>query len=85
MNATLNRSPWPPTPPPQAATYTLTGPSPQNGTLLPQTFSSVSAGSYTLDFTSGGPSGATLNAILPSPTQTLIKGGLITFTFDFIQ
>ena len=83
VNATLNGSPWPPTPPPQAAAYTLAGPSPQNGTLLPQTFSALSAGSYTLTFASGGPAGATLTGILPSPTQTLSKGGLITFTLDF--
>jgi uncharacterized repeat protein (TIGR01451 family) len=82
VNATLagagGSSPWT-----GAVSYTLTGPQTISGTSAPQTFASVSVGSYTLTYVSGGPSGATLNSVTSSATQTVTGGGTTTFTLNF--
>ena len=78
VNATLNGSPWS-----GAINYTLTGPKANSGSSVPKTFSNLATGSYTIGYSSGGPSGATFDGITPSATQTLSDGGTITFTLNF--
>jgi len=78
VNATLNGATWS-----GSVSYRLTGPQTIDGTTVPATFSNRPTGSYTLNYQSGGPSGATLTSITPSATQTLSAGGTITFTLNF--
>jgi len=78
VNATLNGSSWSGT-----VNYTLTGPGTLNGTSAPANFSSQPAGTWTLTYSSGGPTGAVLSSISPSTSQTLSGGGSITFTLNF--
>ena len=79
MNATLNGAAWS-----GVVNYALSGPTTLNGTSVPADFQGKPTGSYTLSYTSGGPSGATLSSISPSSTQTLSGGGVITFTLNFV-
>jgi hypothetical protein len=76
--ATLNGAPWS-----GSVSYQFVGPSTQNGSTVPATFSSVTAGSYSFNYSSGGPSGATLNSVTPAVTQNLSGGGTITYTLNF--
>jgi len=68
--------------------YTLSGPEILTGTILDETYT-VLPGTWTLTYTSGGPSPApgetiTLQSITPSATQTLAPGTLIiSFTLNF--
>ncbi len=62
--------------------YTISGPVNLNGTSVPVTFSAP-AGTYTLTYLSGGPSGSTFTGINNSSTQTLSAGGSITFVVNF--
>jgi hypothetical protein len=78
VNGTLEGSPWSGT-----VNYAITGPEAKSGTSVPQTFSNLGEGTYTLTYSSGGPGGATLVSITPSPTQTLSADGTITFTLNF--
>ena len=82
VNATLagpaGSAPWTGT-----VSYTLTGPQTMTGSSASQTFASVPVGAYTLTYMSGGPSGATLNSVTPSVTQTLTAGSTLTFTLNF--
>jgi murein DD-endopeptidase MepM/ murein hydrolase activator NlpD len=78
VNATLNGATWS-----GSVSYRLTGPQTIDGTTVPATFSNRPTGSYTLNYQSGGPSGATLTSITPSATQTLSAGGTITFNLNF--
>jgi hypothetical protein len=78
VRATRNGSSWS-----GSVSYTLTGPTTINGASVPATFANSPTGTYTLTFNSGGPSGACLIGITPSPTQTLNPGGTITFTLNF--
>jgi hypothetical protein len=78
VNATLNGATWS-----GSVSYQLTGPQTIDGTTVPATFSNRPTGSYTLNYQSGGPSGATLTSITPSATQTLSAGGTITFNLNF--
>ena len=78
VSATLNGSPWS-----GVINYTLTGPKAESGSSVPKTFSNLATGSYTIGYSSGGPSGATFDGITPSATQTLSAGGTITFTLNF--
>jgi photosystem II stability/assembly factor-like uncharacterized protein len=82
VNATLDGSPWP-TSGTGSLAFNLSGPSGLSGSLVPVTYPGMVAGTYTLSYVSGGPSGATLAGIAPSAAQTLGGGGTITFTFDF--
>ncbi len=56
---------------------------------IPQDISGVPVGTYSVTYKSGGPSGATLQRINPcagtSCSQTLLSGGTITFTFEFVS
>ena len=76
--ATLNGSPWSGT-----AGYSITGPFTEADIVIPKTFGTLPSGTYTLTYTSGGPSGAVLSSITPSPTQTLTTGASITYTLNF--
>jgi PKD repeat protein len=53
--------------------------------LVPWEKSGLSPGTWALEFRSGGPEGGTLKDITPSSTQTLIAGGTITFTLNFVK
>ncbi len=78
VNATLDGSSWS-----GVVYYTITGPQQSSGSSVPATFSNLSAGTYTLSYSSGTPPGATFMGTTPSPTQTLSTGGTITFTLNF--
>jgi hypothetical protein len=78
VNANLDGSRWS-----GKLSYTITGPYTDSSSTVPDTFSSLPRGTYTISYTSRGPSDATLVSITPSPTQTLSSGGSITFTFNF--
>ena len=78
VNATLDGSTWS-----GKVNYTISGPYTDSSSTVPDTFSHLPAGTYTISYTSYGPSGATLASTTPSPTQTLSSGGTITFTFNF--
>ena len=79
VNATLDGSAWSG----QVHYYTLHGPYTDSSSVVPDTFRDIPAGTYTLSYMSGGPSGATLVSITPSPTQNLSLGGIATFTMNF--
>ena len=81
VDATLDGSPWS-----GSVSYTLTGPgaaSPIAGTSVAANFS-VDVGSWTCAYVSGGPAGASLVSITPSPTQSVSAGDTITFTLNFV-
>lgn len=78
VSATLDGSPWS-----GQVNYSISGPYTDSQSSVPYTFGSLPAGTYTLTYTSRGPSGATLGSISPSPTQTLSSGGTIYFTMNF--
>ena len=78
VNATLDGSPWS-----GIVNYNILGPKADSGSFVPHVFSNSPAGTYTLSYSSGGPAGATLVSISPSPIQTLPTGGSITFTLNF--
>ena len=78
VNATLDGSSWS-----GRVSYTITGPKEDTGSSVSQTFSNLPDGSYVVSYKSGGPSGAILDSITPSPTGTLSSGGTITFTLNF--
>ena len=78
VNATLNGSSWS-----GAVSYSLSGASSFSGSSVPSTFGNKPTGSYTLSYSSGGPSGATLSNITPSSSQTLGSGSTISFTLNF--
>jgi len=78
VNATLNGSSWS-----GAVQYTLTGPKAGSGASVPQSFAALPEGTYGVSYTGGGPPGASLTSITPSPTQVLSTGGAITFTLNF--
>ena len=78
VNGTLEGSSWS-----GQVNYVITGPEAQSGSSVPQTFSNLGEGTYSLTYSSGGPGGATLVSITPSPAQTLSAEGTITFTLNF--
>jgi hypothetical protein len=78
VNATLDSSAWS-----GSVSYQLAGPSTLNGTSVPATFPGVPTGKYSFNYSSGGPSGATLSGVTPSTPQTLASGGTLTYTLDF--
>ena len=84
VKATLDGSPWPSSGT-GAVSYTLTRPgkSPTGTTSVPKSFT-VDYGNWTCACCfSGGPPGAYLLGITPSPTQSVTNGGTITFTLNF--
>jgi len=78
VNGILEGSPWS-----GSVNYVITGPEAKSGSSVPQTFSNLGEGTYTLTYSGGGPGGATLVSITPSPSQTLSADGTITFTLNF--
>ena len=78
VNATFDGNPWT-----GGAHYSISGPYTDSLASVPQTFNNLSPGTYTVTFRSGGPGGATMAEITPSPTQTLSAGGALTFTLHF--
>lgn len=83
VNATLDGAPWRTAPGSGAISYTISGPRSELGSAIPWTISNCPPGLYTLVYNSGGPIGATLMGITPSPSQNLASGGTITFTMNF--
>jgi len=83
VNATLDGAPWRVAIGSGVVNYTVTGPRTESSSTIPQTFSSCPSGTYTLTYSSGGPIGATLASITPSPSQNLPSGGTIVFTMNF--
>ena len=83
VQATLDGSPWQTAIGSGTISYTLHGPVTDSSNSMPDTFSDLPPGTYTLSYTDGGPIGATLVGISPAPRQTLASGGVITFTLEF--
>jgi hypothetical protein len=52
-------------------------------TSVPKTLSGLPSGTYTLSYNYGGPAGAKLASISPSPTQRLSINGAIVYTLNF--
>ena len=63
--------------------YSISGPSSSPGYSVPYTFSNISPGTYTVTYYGGGPSGAVMSAISPSPTEILRPGASTSFAFIF--
>jgi len=82
VKATLCDAPWE-----GNVTYTLTGPgataAPITGTNVTALFDEVECGNWTCAYVAGGPAGAYLVDITPSPTQSVSGGGAINFTLNF--
>ncbi|HEX2610351.1 MAG TPA: glycoside hydrolase domain-containing protein, partial [Gemmatimonadales bacterium] len=85
INATLDGSAWPYGASSGVLSWQLTGPTPSSGGGVPATLSGQQAGVYTLVRTGGGPTGASLASITPAGSQTLMAGGSLTFTFNFVS
>jgi hypothetical protein len=51
--------------------------------VVPDDFTNLPAGTYSANYLSGGPPGATLVDISPSAVQSVGNGKRITFTFNF--
>lgn len=83
VSAAVDGQPWMTQPGSGPISYTVTGPAFDSGNAIPGSFSNKPAGLYTLSYNSGGPIGATLTGISPSPTQNLAPGGSIQYTLQF--
>lgn len=83
VSATVDGQPWMTQPGSGPISYTVTGPAFDSGNNIPGNFSNKPSGLYTLSYNSGGPIGATLTGISPSPTQNLAPNGSINFTLQF--
>ena len=65
--------------------YYLSGPASASGTSVSSLFQGAPFGTYTLLYSSGGPSGATLVSITPESTQTIVPGSVTTFYLNFVS
>lgn len=83
VNATLDGAPWRTAPGAGSISYTITGPRSETGSTIPGAIGNCPPGLYTLVYNSGGPIGATLMSVTPSPWQNLASGGTIVFTLNF--
>jgi hypothetical protein len=83
VNAVLDGQPWETAAGSGSINYTISGPSHSSSNNIPGVFSSMPTGAYTLNYNSGGPSGAILTGITPAPTQTLKAGSSVTYTLHF--
>jgi hypothetical protein len=83
VNAMVDGQTWRTQPGSGSISYTVSGPASDSGDAIPGAFSGMPAGRYTLSYNSGGPIGATLTGISPSPTQNLAPGGSIQYTLQF--
>jgi hypothetical protein len=82
VNATLDGAPWP-TAGSGTVSYSIVGPMTQSSNAVPDSFGNMPTGAYTLNYLSGGPPGAVLASITPSPTCTLAADGTLVFTLNF--
>jgi len=80
LNATLNGSPWS-----GSVNYNISGPFQDSDQSVPKTLSNLPPGTYTLTYNYGGPAGATMASISPSPTQNLPANGAIVYTLNFFE
>ena len=78
VNATLNGATWS-----GQVRYTIDGPQDDASSSVPETFSNLPAGTYTVNYRYGGPAGARLTSITPSPTQSVPSGDTVVFTLNF--
>lgn len=83
VNATLDGSPWQTAPGSGPISYSVSGPTSMSGSSMPGSYGNQPTGSYTVNYLSGGPIGATYSGASPSITQTLTPGGTIVFTLNF--
>ena len=83
VNALLDGKPWKTAVGSGTIKYGISGPRSDSSTSMPDTFTNLPAGSYTLTYHSGGPIGATLISISPQPTQALYPDDTISFTLNF--
>ena len=84
VNATVDGRPWVTNPGSGPITYYITKPElADTEEAIPVTLREYPTGSYTLTYNSGGPIGATLTGISPTPNQHLSAGGTIAFTLNF--
>jgi hypothetical protein len=83
VNATLDGKPWAINIGSGTIHYTLSGPKTDSSNTVPDSFSDMPAGQYTLSFNSGGPAGSHLINISPGPSQTMHPGETISFTMNF--
>jgi uncharacterized protein (DUF2141 family) len=83
VNALLDSQPWQTAIGSGSIQYSISGPVSDASTTMPDSFTNLPPGTYTLTYNSGGPIGATLTGISPNPTQNLPSGGVIAFTLYF--
>jgi hypothetical protein len=84
ISATLDGRPWMTNPGSGPISYSVFKPGlADTGDTVPATLRDYPTGPYTLVYNSGGPIGATLTGISPSPNQFLSVGGTIAFTMNF--
>ena len=84
VNATLDGKAWQTAIGSGAINYTIVGPVTDSDSTIPQTFGNQPGGKYTLQYNSGGPIGATLVSISPSPSQTLSANNPnLVYTLNF--
>jgi uncharacterized repeat protein (TIGR01451 family) len=79
IRATFNGQPYAGT-----VNYTVAGPTPISDTTVPKDFTSLTPGTYTPSYTSGGPSGATFSGVTPT-SANCPSNGSVTFTFQFTR
>jgi hypothetical protein len=84
VNAIVDGRPWVTNPGSGPITYYITKPElADTEETIPVALRDYPIGSYTLTYNSGGPVGATLTGVSPSPNQYLGAGGTIAFTLNF--
>ena len=80
VKATLDGAPWTG---PVSFTLTASGLPTISGTAAAQTYALVPLGTYTLNYLTGGPAGATLVGITSAATQAVVAGGNTIYTLNF--
>jgi hypothetical protein len=80
VNASLNGATWS-----GLVNYLLSGPTQTTNYAVPLNYTYAPTGTYNLSYTGGGPAGATLVNITPSPSLPLYNGQTIIFTMNFIS
>jgi hypothetical protein len=78
VNATIDGVPWS-----GNIDFTINGPMTDSFNNVPYSFTNMPAGNYTLTYNYGGPAGAVLYSITPTPTQFLQSSNSITYTLNF--
>jgi len=80
VDATLDGAPWE-----GPVSYTIEGPETESGSTVPQSFTEVPVGTYTVTYNSGGPPDAELMSISPSATEELSTGDTTKFILNFVS